>query len=102
MTKIDIEWSSPSEMVTLYEYYGEAKGSVVGRKVMDFAIEDRVHTEMKTIPNDKYPEVRAYPRTWLDKLDFIDRVHETGAKSDKDIVNQIKLDFEKDEKRKKA
>ena len=69
---------------------------------MDYAIEDRVHTEMKKIPNNAYPEVRAYPRTWLDKLDFIDRVHESGAKSDQDIVNQIKLDFENDEKRKKA
>ena len=62
------EWSNPSEMVTLYEYYGEAQGPVVGRRIFEQAIEDRVHIEMKTIANNKYPQVRAYPRTWLPRI----------------------------------
>ena len=89
-----IEWSSPSEMVTLYEYHGKAQGMVVGRKVYEIAIEDRVETTMKPTGNTKYPMVRAYPRTWLDKLDFIDRVHEDGALSDKQIVEKFKKNYE--------
>ena len=90
------EWSNPSEMVTLYEYYGEAQGPVVGRRIFEQAIEDRVHIEMKTIANNKYPQVRAYPRTWLDKLYYIDQVHETGAVSDKEIVDNIVNKLTKD------
>ena len=95
MSKKDFtEWANPSEMVTLYEYHGKAQGMVVGRKVFEMAIEDRIHTEMKPTDNRKFPVVRAYPRTWLDKLDFIDRVHETGAKSDKEIIEKIVNEYE--------
>ena len=97
-----MDWSDPSEMVTLYEYYGKAQGPVIGRKVMDHAIEDRVYTEMKKIPNNAYPEVRAFPRTWLDKLDFIDQVHESGAKSDQEIIDKIVNEYENDGEIKKA
>ena len=64
------------DMVTLHEYYGKAQNSVKCRQINDMAMEDRV-------------EVR-YPKTWLDKIDFIDRVHEEGAKSDKEIVAKLK------------
>tara|TARA_A100001201_G_scaffold589_1_gene1547 strand:- start:1616 stop:1909 length:294 start_codon:yes stop_codon:yes gene_type:complete len=97
-----MDWSDPSEMVTLYEYYGKAQGPVIGRKVFETAIEDRVHTEMKTIKNAKYPTVRAYPRTWLDKLDFIDQVHESGAKSDQEIIDKIVNEYENDGEIKEA
>ena len=97
-----IEWSSPSEMVTLYEYHGKAQGMVVGRKVYEIAIEDRVETTMKPTGNTKYPMVRAYPRTWLDKLDFIDQVHESGAKSDQEIIDKIVNEYENDGEIKKA
>ena len=95
-------WSNPSEMVTLFEYYGKAQGMVVGRKVYETAIEDRVETEMKPTGNTKYPMVRAYPRTWLDKLDYIDQVHENGAVSDKDIINKLVTEYEKDGENKEA
>ena len=65
-----------SEMVSLRDYYGKAQHSVKCQQIYDMAIEDRVEIQ--------------YPRTWLDKLDFIDRVHEEGAKSDKEIVEMIK------------
>ena len=90
--------AKPSEMVTLYEYYGKAQGMLIGQKVYEIAVEDRVETILKDIPNRKYPQVRAYPRTWLDKLDFIDQVHEGGAMSDKEIVNKIKNEYEESKK----
>ena len=64
------------EMVSLSEYYGKAQSSVKCREIMDMAIEDRVAIQ--------------YPKTWLDKVDFIDKVHEEGAKSDKEIVEELK------------
>jgi len=87
-----------SEMVSLYEYYGKAQGSLIGFKVYEIAVEDRVETGFRVTGNSKYPQVRTYPRTWLDKLDFIDQVHEEGAASDKEIVNKIKNDYEKSKK----
>ena len=88
--------AKPSDMVSLYEYYGKAQGMFIGQKVYEISVEDRVETSTKLIKNSKYNgTVRTYPRTWLDKLDFIDRVHEDGAKSDKQIVEQIKKDYEK-------
>ena len=75
-----------SEMVSLRDYYGKAQYSVKCQQIHEMAIEDRVEIQ--------------YPRTWLDKLDFIDRVHEEGAKSDKEIVEKIKLEkgFEEEKK----
>ena len=65
-----------SDMISLAEYYGKAQHSVKCRQISDMAVEDRVEVH--------------YPKTWLDKLDFIDRVHEEGAKSDKEVVESIK------------
>jgi|TARA_R100001015_G_C4618614_1_gene175130 hypothetical protein len=95
-------WSNPSEMVTLFEYYGKAQGQTIGRKVYETAIEDRVATEMKPTGNTKYPMVRAYPRTWLDKLDYIDQVHENGAVSDKEIIDKLVTEYENDGEIKEA
>ena len=68
--------TKPSEMVSLTEYYGETQNGVKCRQINDIAFEDRVEIH--------------YPRTWLDKLDYIDRVHQDGAKSDKEIVEHYK------------
>ena len=84
--------AKPSQMVTLFEYYGKAQGAIIGMRVYETAVEDRIETGHKQIPNSKYPQVRTYPRTWLDKLDFIDQVHETGALSDKEIVEKFKAE----------
>ena len=67
-----------SEMVTLTEYYGKAQSSVKCQQINGMAIEDRVEI--------------SYPKSWLDKLDFIDKVHEEGAASDKEIVANLKKD----------
>ena len=74
-----------SEMITVSEYYGKAQSSVKCREINDMAIEDRVEIN--------------YPKTWLSKLDFIDKVHEEGAKSDKEIVEAIKKKHKKNSKR---
>ena len=88
-----------SEMVSLYEYYGRPQGMVIGQKVYEVSVQDRVESNTKLIKTSKYNgTVRTYPRTWLDKLDFIDQVHDGGAKSDKEIVNKIKNEYEKSSK----
>ena len=91
MTKLylDGKFPSSSDLVSLYEYHGKAQGSTIGMKVWEQAVEDRVETGFRDTKNLKYPQVRTYPRTWLDKLDFIDRVYEEGALSDKEIVDKI-------------
>tara|TARA_R110001583_G_scaffold13766_6_gene58762 strand:- start:4113 stop:4394 length:282 start_codon:yes stop_codon:yes gene_type:complete len=68
-------YTKQSEMVTVSEYYGKAQSGVKCREINDMAMEDRVDIK--------------YPKTWLNKLDFIDKVHEGGAKSDKEIVKQM-------------
>jgi hypothetical protein len=87
-----------SEMVSLYEYYGKPQGSLIGFKVYEIAVEDRVKIGFRVTESSQYPRVRTYPRTWLDKLDFIDQVHDGGAKSDKEIVNKIKNEYEENTK----
>ena len=88
-----------SEMVSLFEYYGKAQGMLIGQKVYQISIEDRVTSSTKEVSNKAYTgTVRTYPRTWLDKLDFIDRVHDGGALSDKEIVNKIKNEYEESKK----
>lgn len=96
MTKLylDGKFPSSSDLVSLYEYHGKAQGGAIGMKVWEQAVEDRVETGIKQIPNAKYPQVRTYPRTWLDKLDFIDQVHDTGAASDKEIIEKIVKEYE--------
>ncbi len=98
MTKLylDGKFPSSSDLVSLYEYHGKAQGSTIGMKVWEQAVEDRVETGLRDTKNLKYPQVRTYPRTWLDKLDFIDQVHDGGAKSDKEIINEIVKEYEKD------
>ena len=75
-----------SEMVSLNEYYGKTQNCVKCRQINDMAIEDRVEI--------------SYPKSWLDKLDFIDRVHEGGARSDSEIVESLKIKMDKPEKTK--
>tara|TARA_R110000787_G_scaffold55932_3_gene128769 strand:+ start:4037 stop:4273 length:237 start_codon:yes stop_codon:yes gene_type:complete len=68
-----------SEMVSLSEYYSKAHTtSVKCRQISEMALEDRVEVH--------------YPRTWLDKLDFIDKVHEGGALSDTEIIAKVMED----------
>ena len=83
-----------STMVSLFDYHGKAQGGSIGLKVYEQAVEDRVEIGIKQIPNAKYPQVRTYPRTWLDKLDFIDQVHDNGAASDREIVENIVKKYE--------
>ena len=93
-TSIPGTFPTKSTMVSLFDYHGKAQGSAIGLKVWEQAMEDRVEIGIKQIPNAKYPQVRTYPRTWLDKLDFIDQVHDTGAASDKEIIEKIVKEYE--------
>ena len=82
--------AKPSDLVSLFEYYGKAQGMIVGQKVYEISVEDHIPSGQKDVSNGTYRgPVRTYPRTWLDKLDFIDKVHEGGAKSDKEIVAKL-------------
>jgi len=74
-----------SEMISLRDYYGKAQHCVKSQQIHEMAIEDRVDIH--------------YPKSWLDKLDFIDKVHEEGAKSDKEIVENLKSVVDKEGKK---
>jgi len=69
-----------SKMVSLSEYYLKAhsmyNSNAKCREIAEMALEDRVDVH--------------YPKTWLDKLDFIEKVHEGGALSDTEIIAKLK------------
>jgi hypothetical protein len=66
-------------------------------------VTDRVSSELKDVKTSKYKgTVRVYPKTWLDKLDFIDNTIGTNErgdglanyKSDLEIVNGLISKYE--------
>jgi len=85
-----------SDMVSLYDYYGKAQGMERGLEVYGMAMEDHVHTDHQYVNQGGYEgRVRTYPRTWLDKIVFIEVTHLTGAKSDDEIVKQMTQKYNK-------
>ena len=79
-----------SEMVSLYDYYGKAQGMARGLEVYGMAVQDCVHTDHQQVRQGGYEgRVRTYPRTWLDKVVFIELAHMDGAKSDSQIVEDL-------------
>jgi len=79
-----------SESVSLYDYYGKAQGMKRGLEVYGMAVQDCVHIDSQQVNQGGYKgRVRTYPRTWLDKVVFIDLAHQGGAKSDSQIVEDL-------------
>ena len=97
------DWGYPSEMTSLFEYYGKPQGVEISTKVYKLSVADRVTSEHKDVTTSKYKgTVRVYPKTWLDKLDFIDNTiggNERGDgltnyKSDLEIINEKRREHE--------
>tara|TARA_R110001592_G_scaffold336010_1_gene621082 strand:- start:189 stop:524 length:336 start_codon:yes stop_codon:yes gene_type:complete len=97
------DWGYPSEMTSLFEYYGKPQGVEISTKVYKLSVADRVTSEHKDVTTSKYKgTVRVYPKTWLDKLDFIDNTIGgndkgdglTNYKSDLEIVNELISEYE--------
>ena len=97
------DWGYPSEMTSLFEYYGKPQGVEISTKVYKQSVADTVRSEHKNVTTSKYKgTVRVYPKTWLDKLDFIDNTiggNERGDgltnyKSDLDIINEKRREHE--------
>ena len=97
------DWGYPSKMISLLDYYGHPQGIDIGTKVYKQSVADRVTSEHKDVTTSKYKgTVRVYPKTWLDKLDFIDNTiggNERGDgltnyKSDLDIINEKRREYE--------
>ena len=98
MSKKQTEWPTQSRWCSLYEYYGEAQGPDIGKEIYMQSVIDGVATRVKTMSthdNKGEIKVRQYPMSWLDKVDFILKAHENGAKSDSAIVKSIREEYAK-------
>ena len=85
-----------SDMVSLYDYYGKAQGMERGLEVYGMAMEDCVHTDHRQVDQGGYQgRVRTYPRSWLDKIVFIDLAHQTGVISDDALVTKLTQKYNK-------
>ena len=62
-----------SDMVSLYDYYGRGQGKERGLEIWGMAKEDGVNTANQKVDQGGYEGlVNTYPRTWLDKIAFMD------------------------------
>ena len=98
MSKTKTEWPKQSRWCSLYEYYGKAQGQDIGKKIFMQSLIDGVATRVKTMStydNKGEIKVRQYPMSWLDKVDFIMKAHESGAKSDSAIVESLREEYAK-------
>jgi len=84
-----------SEMVTLYEYFGKSQGIERGKMAWQQSVEDGVVSGHKKVESSVYTgTVRAYPRTWLDKLAAMDTALHSDYKSDAEVVASLVEAFE--------
>jgi len=92
-------WAEGSEMVSFYEFYGDGRkihGKLSERlkELKDAAIEDRVHLDYRNTADKG--RVVLFPQSWLERMDWIAQVHENGAKSDIEIIEDLKYKYEMD------
>jgi hypothetical protein len=66
-----------SDYISLYDYLGEAAGSILGKQVAEYAKAKNVMPQKRYVSNKKYQgDVLLYPPTLLD--DFFEAYDESG------------------------
>jgi hypothetical protein len=67
-----------SDYISLYDYLGEAAGSILGKQVAEYAKAKNVIPQKRYVSNKKYQgDVLLYPPTFLD--DFFEACDESGT-----------------------
>lgn len=57
-----------SDFISLYDYLGQAAGSVLGKQVADYASKNKVPHQVRYVSNPKYSgEIMLYPPEFLEE-----------------------------------